>query len=115
MEKGFLRDAINRLVELAAPTTKEWDGRMFSSKPLEEITVEEDGPSRLNVNTLDALAVMIRTEGVKQKGLPLYIRVVDEHNVLVFTSLHDGKAPASCGSISTKRSAMYPGSSSARK
>lgn len=91
MEKGFLRDAIDRLVELAAPTTKEWDGRMFSSKPLEEITVEEDGPSRLNVNTLDALAVMIRTEGVKQKGLPLYIRVVDEHNVLVFTSLHDGK------------------------
>lgn len=46
MEKGFLRDAIDRLVELAAPTTKEWDGRMFSSKPLEEITVEEDGPSR---------------------------------------------------------------------
>lgn len=91
MEKGFLRDAIDRLVELAAPTTKEWDGRMFSSKPLEEITVEEDGPSRLNVNTLDALAVMIRTEGVKQKGLPLYIRVVDEHNVLVFTTLHDGK------------------------
>ena len=91
MEKGFLRDAIDRLVELAAPTTREWDGRMFSSKPLEEITVEEDGPSRLNVNTLDALAVMIRTEGVKQKGLPLYIRVMDEHNVLVFTSLHDGK------------------------
>lgn len=91
MEKGFLRDAIDRIVELAAPTTKEWDSRLFSSKPLEEITVEEDGPSRLNVNTLDALAVMIRTEGVKQKGLPLYIRVVDEHNVLVFTSLHDGK------------------------
>lgn len=91
MEKGFLRDAIDRIVELAAPTTKEWDGRLFSSKPLAEITVEEDGPSRLNVNTLNALAVMIRTEGVKQKGLPLYIRVVDEHNVLVFTSLHDGK------------------------
>lgn len=91
MEKGFLRDAIDRIVELAAPTTKEWDGRLFSSKALEEITVQEDGPSRLNVNTLDALAVMIRTEGVKQKGLPLYIRVMDEHNVLVFTSLHDGK------------------------
>ena len=91
MEKGFLRDAIDRIVELAAPTTKEWDGRLFSSKKLEEITVEEDGPCRLNVNTLDALAVMIRTEGDKQKGLPLYIRVVDEHNVLVFTSLHDGK------------------------
>lgn len=91
MEKGFLRDAIDRIVELAAPTTKEWDGRLFSSKPLTEITVEEDGPCRLNVNTLDALAVMIRTEGVKQWGMPLYIRVVDEHNVLVFTSLHDGK------------------------
>lgn len=91
MEKGFLREAIDRIVELAGPTMREFDGRLFTSKPMEEIAVEEDEPSRLNVNTLDALAVMIRTEGVKQKGLPLYIRVVDENNVLVFTSLHDGK------------------------
>ncbi len=92
MEKGFLREAIDRIAELAAPSTVEWDGRMFTSKAMEEITVEEDGPSRLNVNTLEALAVMIRTEGIKQKGLPLYIRVVDEHDVLVYTSLYNGKA-----------------------
>lgn len=91
MEKGFLREAIDRIVELAAPTTQEWDGRLFSSKPMTEFPVREDGPSRLNVNTLDALAVMIRTEGIKQCGMPLYVQVVDEHNVLVFTSLRDGK------------------------
>ena len=92
MERGVLREAIDRIVELAAPTMREWDGRVFTSKAMEEITVEEDGPSCLNVNTLDALAVMIRTEGIKQNGLPLYIRVVDEHSVLVYTSLYNGKA-----------------------
>lgn len=92
MEKGFLREAIDRIVELAAPATMEFDGRMFTSQEMEEITVEEDGPSRLSVNTLEALAVMIRTEGVKQPGLPLYVRVMDERNVLVYSSLHKGKA-----------------------
>lgn len=92
MEKGFLREAIDRIVELAAPATMEFDGRMFTSQEMEEITVEEDGPRRLSVNTLEALAVMIRTEGVKQPGLPLYVRVMDERNVLVYSSLHEGKA-----------------------
>ena len=92
MEKGFLRDAIDRIVELAAPTRIEWDGRMFTSKKMEEISVQEDGPSHLNVNTLQALATMIRTEGIRQPGLPLYVRVLDEHTVLVCTALHEGKS-----------------------
>lgn len=91
MEKGFLREAIDRIVELAAPTMREWDGRMFTSKEMEEISVEEDVPSLLRVNTLEALAVMIRTEGIKQPGLPLYVRVVDERNVFVYSSLYEGK------------------------
>lgn len=36
MERGFLREAIDRIVELAAPTMREWDGRMFTSKAMEE-------------------------------------------------------------------------------
>lgn len=91
MEKGFLRKAIDRILELAAPTTQVWDGRMFTSKELDEIRVEEDLPNLLEVNTLRGLVTMIHTEGIRKAGVPLYVRVLDERTVMVYSAFREGK------------------------
>ena len=83
MENSFLKDAINRIVELATPFTLETrDGRQFCSDYLNEVKPEVELPERYSVDTLEALVKLIRTEGVAQAPL-LYVRVVNARWVVV--------------------------------
>lgn len=86
MENSFLKDAINRIVELATPFTLETrDGRQFCSANLREVRPEVPSPVRYSVDTLEALVKLIRTEGVAQAPL-LYVRVDSARRVMVDTT-----------------------------
>lgn len=83
MENSFLKDAINRIVELATPFTLETrDGHQFCSANLHEVRPEIPSPVRYSVDTLEALVKLIRTEGVAQASL-LYVRVDSARRVVV--------------------------------
>lgn len=88
MDKGFLREAIDRIAEMAAPTTVEWQGRMFASQNMIPIPNRDDRIEMIRINTLEALVSMVRNEGIDGPGQPIYIRVTDEKNVRVFSSLY---------------------------
>ena len=53
MEVSFLKDAIDRVAEMAKPFTFEFAGRQFCSAELHEIRPEVDFPARYSVDTLD--------------------------------------------------------------
>lgn len=83
MENSFLKDAINRIVELATPFTLETrDGHQFCSANLREVKPEVPSPVRYSVDTLEALVKLIRTEGVDVAEL-LYVRVDSARRVMV--------------------------------
>lgn len=86
MEVSFLKDAIDRVVELAKPFTLETHGgRQFCSAELHEIRPEVDFPARYSVDTLDALVKLIRTEGAHYSPR-LYMRVDSARQVMVDTT-----------------------------
>lgn len=86
MENSFLRDAIDRIVELARPFTLETHGgHQFCSADLHEVKPEVELPARYSVDTLEALVKLIRTEGVAQAPL-LYVRVDSARRVMVDTA-----------------------------
>lgn len=86
MEVSFLKDAIDRVVELAKPFTLETHGgRQFCSAELHEIRPEVDFPARYSVDTLDALVKLIRTEGAHYSPR-LYVRVDSARQVMVDTT-----------------------------
>jgi hypothetical protein len=90
MENSFLKDAINRIVELATPFTLETrNGHQFCSADLREVKPEVELPARYSVDTLEALVKLIRTEGVAQAPL-LYVRV-DGARLVVVDSTYTGR------------------------
>lgn len=86
MENSFLRDAIDRIVELARPYTLSTnDGHRYSNVDLHEVKPEVELPARYSVDTLEALVKLIRTEGVGMAPL-LYVRVDSARRVMVDTT-----------------------------
>lgn len=83
MENSFLRDAIDRIVEMATPFTLETrGGHQFCSANLREVKPEISFPDRYSVDTLEALVKLIRTEGIDQSHR-LYVRVNSARRVMV--------------------------------
>ena len=86
MESSFLKDAINRIVELARPyTITTDDGRWYCSTSLQEVKPEVKLPARYSVDTLEALVKLIRTEGINHSP-QLYVRVDSARRVVVDTT-----------------------------
>ena len=86
MENSFLRDAIDRIVELARPYTLSTnDGHRYSNVDLYEVKPEVELPARYSVDTLEALVKLIRTEGIDQSPR-LYVRVDSARRVMVDTT-----------------------------
>lgn len=90
METSFLRDAIDRITDLARPFTMEADGHQFCSKPLVEVKAAEYAPTAYEVDTLDALVKLILTEGLTL-GRRLYVRVDSARKVTVTTTYNNGE------------------------
>lgn len=86
MENSFLKDAINRIAELAKPyTLSTSDGHRYSNVDLHEVKPEVDLPARYSVDTLEALVKLIRTEGIDHSPR-LYVRVDSARRVMVDTT-----------------------------
>lgn len=86
MENSFLKDAIDRIVELAKPyTITTDDGRRYCSANLREVKPEIELPTRYSVDTLEALVKMICTEGIGHAPR-LYVRVDSARRVVVDTT-----------------------------
>lgn len=90
METSFLRDAIDRITDLARPFTMEVDGHKFCSKALLEVKAEEFSPTVYEVDTLDALVKLILTEGLTL-GRRLYVRVDSARKVTVTMTYNGGE------------------------
>lgn len=82
MEVSFLKDAIDRIAEMARPFVMEVDGRKYCSANMREVKGQGEKPETYQVDTLDALIQLIRTEGAKTYER-LYVRVENPRTVVV--------------------------------
>lgn len=97
MEVSFLKDAINRIAEMAQPFVMEVDGRKYCSANMCEVEGQGEKPLPYRVDTLDALIQLIRTEGVKTYE-KLFVRVKDPHTVVV-DSGYSRRCVGTCGGV----------------
>ena len=82
----MLKDFVNRIVALAAPTTVEVDGSVYSNQELIYIQDKKPMPSCIDLTGLDSICKMVRNEA-EHVGLQIFIQVKDYKSVSVFTSL----------------------------
>lgn len=82
----MLRDFVNKLMELAAPTTVEVDGSVYSNQELVHIQDKKPMPHCIDLTGLDSVCKMVRNEA-DHVGLQIFIQVKDYKSVSVFTSL----------------------------
>ena len=85
MESSILRDAIDRILDLAKPTTVEVGHQTLCSKPMHNVTPKHYMPDCADFNTLTGLVDIIRHEGELQPWR-LFVRVVDARTVMVYTA-----------------------------
>ena len=109
----MLRDFVNKLIELAAPTTVEVDGSVYSNQELIHIQDKKPMPRCIDLTGLDSVCKMVRNEA-DHVGLQIFIQVKDYKSVSVFTSL-DGdeerlylyKCMADTPAVTTERFMAY--------
>ena len=82
----MLKDFVNRLMELAAPTTVEVDGSVYSNQELVHVQDKKPMPRCIDLTGLDSICKMVRNEA-EHVGLQIFIQVKDYKSVSVFTSL----------------------------
>ncbi len=82
----MLKEFVNRIVELAAPTTVEVDGSVYSNQPLLHIQDRKPMPKCIELTGLDSVCKMVRNEA-EHVGQQIFIQVKDYRNISVFTSL----------------------------
>ncbi|MCI1999584.1 MAG: hypothetical protein LKJ75_02415 [Clostridia bacterium] len=86
----MIKEAIEKIEAMAAPTLKEIDGHLFvvtNDGKYSEIFPDVIFPDVLNLNSLDALIKMVKTEGIPKYSdvTPLYITVPTHEKVECFT------------------------------
>lgn len=84
----MLEKFVNKIVELAAPTTYEIDGRTYSSDSLKRIDPPKYKPEAINVTGLDSICKLVQNEA-KAVGRKIFIRVAAYDKVSVFSTYDD--------------------------
>lgn len=84
----MLEKFVNRLVELAAPTTYEIDGRTYSSEALRRIDPPKYKPEPICVTGLDSICKLVQNE-TKAVGRKIFIRIAAYNKVSVFSTYDD--------------------------
>lgn len=109
----MLKDFVNKLMELAAPTTVEVDGSVYSNQDLVFIQDKKPMPRCIDLTGLDSICKMVRNEA-DHIGLQIFIQVKDYKSVSVFTSLDSDedrlylyKCVADTPSVTTDRFMRY--------
>lgn len=81
----MLKEAIEKIVNLAAPTIQTIGDRTFSSAEMCEIRPEIDVPAAKNLTSLDAMVKLIKTEAASRFDAPFYITIPAFDRVECFT------------------------------
>ena len=84
----MLKEFVNRLVELAAPTIHEVEGSVYSNQELVHIQDKKPMPKCIDLTGLDSICKMVRNEA-EHVGLQIFIQVKDYKSVSVFTELDE--------------------------
>lgn len=85
MGESFLKDAIDRIVEMAAPKTYQIGPYTYASKELKLVEAEPSRPKDFCVDTLSGLVRIIKEEGSQLKDLKLLVQVEDQRHVAVWS------------------------------
>ncbi|MBR5248659.1 MAG: hypothetical protein IKV27_06955 [Lachnospiraceae bacterium] len=82
----MLKEAIEKIERMAAPTTVEIEGSVYSNQELVFVQDKKPMPKCIELTGLDSVCKMVRNEA-EHVGLQIFIQVKDYRNVSVFTSL----------------------------
>lgn len=82
----MLKEFVDRLVALAAPTIHEVEGSVWSNQELVHVMDKKPMPRCIELTGLDSVCKMVRNE-VDHIDLQIFIQVKDHRNVSVFTTL----------------------------
>lgn len=82
----MLKEFVNKLMDLAPPTTVEIDGSVYSSKELIHIQDKKPMPKCIDLTGLDSVCNLIRNE-YDHIGQQIFVQAKDYKTVSVFTSL----------------------------
>ena len=109
----MLKEFVNRLVELAAPTIHEVDGSVYSNQNMVLIQDKKPIPHCIDLTGLDSVCKMVRNEA-EHIGLQIFIQVKDYRSVSVFTALDEDedrlylyKCTADTPAVTTDRFMAY--------
>ena len=84
----MLKEFVNRLMELAAPTIHEVDGSVYSNQEMVLVQDKKPMPRCIDLTGLDSICKMVRNEA-EHVGLQIFIQVKDYKSVTVFTELDE--------------------------
>lgn len=85
----MIAEAIQKIVELAKPTTEVVGGTLYSDKPMKPVATGKKYVMELEVYGLPGLVELVKSEANKYHdiGDPLFVEVVDPRHVRVFSSV----------------------------
>lgn len=83
----MLKAAIEKIQEMAKPIIQNVDGRMFAitAESIDEIRPTQDRPECLDLNSLDALVKLVKTEALKRYDSPIYLTIPNHEAVICFS------------------------------
>lgn len=102
----MLKEFVNRLVELAAPSVHEFEGSVYSSKALVHVMDKKPMPRAIELTGLDSVCKLVRNE-VDHVALQVFIQVKDRwkglYEMISFSCLIEKGQGRSQTIASTKR------------
>lgn len=84
----MLKNFINRIVELAAPSTYEINGHTYSNEHLKRIDPPKWMPESITVTGLDSVCKLVRNEA-KAVGRKIFVQIKAYNEVKVFSTYDD--------------------------
>ena len=84
----MLKEAIEKIERMSAPTFHEVDGSVFSNQQMVHIMDKKPMPRCIDLTGLDSICKMVRNEA-EHVGLQIFIQVKDYKSVSVFTELDE--------------------------
>ena len=82
----MLKEAIEKIERMSAPTFHEVDGSVFCNQEMVHIMDKKPMPRCIDLTGLDSICKMVRNEA-EHVGLQIFIQVKDYKSVTVFTEL----------------------------
>ena len=85
----MIAEAIQKIIDIAKPSTEVIDGKLYSNKPMELIDTAKNYVLELKVSGLPGLVELVKSEAILYASSddPLFVEIVDPCYVRVFGSL----------------------------